>query len=107
MLSKTEMDPCHRLSYGKAAGRHSHFPTAKQEDEEEVMCLWWLMAVDKGSVTNMGNVSACIYFKLFFPHRCTPRPSKRTLVPPNSAVTWCWSGSLLLFPERRASIHLA
>lgn len=70
MFSKTEMDPCHHLP--QSSGQ-------TQEDEKEVMCLWWLMAIDKGSVTNMGNCAACIYFIfLFFPHRCTLRPSERT-----------------------------
>lgn len=50
MFSKTEMDPCHHLPQSSRQA---------QEDEKEVMCLWWLMAIEKGSVTNMGNCAAC------------------------------------------------
>lgn len=49
----------------EAAGGRWRLPAAEQEDEVEVMCLRWLMAVDKGSVTNMGNRAACIYFTFY------------------------------------------
>lgn len=80
MFSKTEIDPCHCLPPSNVQALKLSHSRERRWIGSDVFVV--VIALDKGSMINIGNCTAFIYFMvLFFPCRCTMRLSERTLVP--------------------------